>query len=340
MNTTYSTEISLEKMIAVLLDENKNPDFIDRLLGEETTLFEILSNLSSKGISQLVVKLSFCIIILLVSEWKKRGKPQDLPTVFFNYFKVTGKFIHFAYTKEIDEHDLEIYCEPLLEQSADSSHLLLFVPDKFIKEKRLYKITKEDIERIKNSGKWSKLPDPHNCQSWIKLPSNFNQLRGIGDNKKFNKEFLSGFDPTEESIAKRLIFRNNQSSKRSTNYQEQPKTSLFKRKADSEKGTGLKRGTQLSPNAFSEDSFEPGFFKSGDLCKRIPTQISQSTKLTGQDSPGLETTAHFFDFNPNSRKQSPTRSLIQLVPNEEDPNLQTRMKRYTVFMGSKKLLPT
>lgn len=339
MNTSLSSEEGLELLVGRIL-ENTDPDFTINLLRDEGVLFEVLSNLSYKGTPQLIVKLSFCIVLLLVNEWKRRASNKDLLPMFYNHFKVTGRFIHFAYTKPLAQPDLEVYSENLLEQSADASHLLLFVPDKFIKEKRLYRITREDIARINNSRSWQKLPDPHNCQSWIKLPIQYQTMKQNEQSKKLSRQILGGIDSTEESIAKKLIFRNNQSSKRSTILSDVPKSSLFKRRIDSEMRGGQKSLVLLSPVALSEDGLSPTFFNVDDLCKRIPTQISQTTKTTGNDSPGLVNDFEQFPGFTNFKKQFPIRSLNELEMVGDDTKPHGKIKRYTLVLGGKKLFPT
>lgn len=339
MNSSIATEEELEILVRRVMDSN-DPEFAIKILKDEITMFEILSNLSYKGVPQLKVKLSFCIIILLVDHWKRLATIQDLPPMFYNYFNVTGKFIYFTYNKSSCNKQLEIYSESLLEQSADNSQLLLFVPDKFINEKRLYRITLSDIERISCSRSWSKLPDPHNCQSWIKLPLHFNISGKTESSNRLSNDLICRAETRQESVAKKLIFRNNSSSRKPTVKSDTQKTSIFKRQVDHENAGGTKSTTHSSPSGGIEMGIEPVGVRLSDLSKRIRTQISQSTKPTSSDSPGLsKNVAHPINLT-KVRKESPVRSLSDINCVSDEPRVNGKLKRYTLIVENKSRFPT
>ena len=339
MNVSLTSSDGLEVLVQRILDNTGTVYPLD-FLTNESMLFEILSNLSSKGISQTSLKLSFCVVFLLISEWKKSSSNKDLLPVFYNFFKVTGKYIYFTYANLPKEQDLEVYPDSLIEQYGNSNHLLLFVPDKFIKDKRLYRITYDDITRISQSKSWHKLPDPHNCQSWIKLPSRYQSMK-INElmNKKFSKEIISGVDPSEESIAKRLIFRNNYYTRKITIHSDTPKSTFYKLTVNCERG-GPKSVELESPAACSEDDLEPASNRLVDLNRKKQTQISQSTKTTENMSPGfLKEKAEFLEFK-NNKNPSSSQSTNEAEHIYIDTKPTGKLKRYTLNLGDRKLFPT
>ena len=334
-------EKDVQRLITKLL-ERSDPGFGTALLQNESEIFKIVSNLNDRESTQLLVKVSFCLLVLLIDEWKHEESEWDLPPFLYNYFKIVDKYIYFSYSSDVKEDVFEIYKGALLEQSREDENILLFVPEKFIQERRLYKIRHQDVKRISDSQAWQKLPDPHLCKSWIKLPPHYERLKKSQViTKKFTKELLGGVDYSEESVAKKLIVRNQQTGKRNTLNNEKPKSSIFKRKVESDKCGGPKSDS-ITNGILSECEFEisPALakFKPSKQSKR--TQTTQSTKITVPDSPGLQHQKPDA-YGARDLLEIPcTKSFRGPSKGPTEPNPQGKIRNYTLNIPHKKLFPS
>lgn len=343
MLTSYSSEVTL-KNLAIQLLQSDSPDFGLTILGDEASIFQIASNLTDKESSQLKIRLSFCVLILLISDWKTKLCNWDLPQFLYNYFKVVSGFIYFSSTNDGKDQIFEKYGPGLEELSKDKDNLLLFVPEKFLKEKRLYRIRRSDLARISTSDTWSKLPDPHNCKSWIKLPQHYERLKTSQVlTRKFSRELLAGVDYTEEVVAKKMIIRNLQAPKRSTmNAAANPGSSIFKKKAESVKEKEVKNDSVLTPIALSEFDFDnsPTFNKIEPTKAGKRTHTSQSTKITNQqESPDDKKAASAQAQLTKESKFDTSPSTVVGSENMSTDRPKGKLIHYTLNIGHKRLFP-
>lgn len=338
-------EKDLQKLINRLLDKTER-DLGEKLLQDEASMFRIVSSLNDKDSSQLVVKLSFCALVLLINEWKREAYEWDLPPFLYNYFKIVDKYIYFTYSPDLKDDIFEVYRGALFEQAREEENILLFVPEKYIQERRLYKIRAQDIKRIADSHAWQKLPDPHLCKSWIKLPAHYERLKKSQVlTRKFTKELLEGVDYSDESVAKKLIIRNQVSGKRNTLNlpDDRPKCSIFKRKVESDKvGGGTRSDSMFTNGILSECDFEisPTMLKIDPYKNSKRTQTSHSTKITNQDSPGLQKLKPEVFSEKDMIEMPCSKSLRdsnKIDVMEGKP--QGKIRNYTLTIPHKKLFP-
>lgn len=344
MLDSSNAEKELQGLIIRLLGSTE-PDLGEKLLLDEAAMFRIASSMNDRDSSQLLVKLSFCVLVLLIDEWKQRGYQWDLLPFLYNYFKIIDKYIFFSYSNDQREELFEVYRGALLDMSKEEENILLFVPEKFIQDKRLYKIRKEDIKRIAVSQAWQKLPDPHMCKCWIKLPPHYERLKKSQVlTRKFSKELLEGVDYSEEVVAKKIIIRNQQSEKRNTlNHICPPKSSIFKRKVESDKCGGPKSESVITPGILSECEFEisPTISKIDPYKQSKRTQTSQSTKITNPGSPGINKGSQPGAFCETDLVEIPcSKSLRESGKQAEDSNTQGKVRNYTLNISHKKLFPS
>ena len=344
MMTNLTTDEALKSLVVRLLQVDSH-DYALSIFTDEASIYQIASNLADKDSTNVKVRLSFCVIVMLIAEWKIRLCDWDLPQFLYNYFKVVNGFIYFSSANDLKDQIFKLYEDGLAELSKDTNNLLLFVPGKFLKEKRLYRIRKSDIDRIARSESWEKLPDPQNCKSWIKLPANYEQLkRSQLLTKKFSREILAGVDYTGVSVAKKLIIRNQQAIKRGTMYiDSKPGSSIFKRRAESVKGDKPVGDSLLTPIALSEFDFEdsPTTIKQMDLPKNSKrTQTSQSTKATQQEIPGKKkaASAQVYICKEDSKDVSP-QAIVCCEGIDSDSKPKGKLQNYTLNLGNKRLFP-
>ena len=345
MISSFSSESDLKSLVLVLL-QAESSSYSTKILADEGAIFQIASSLADCESSKLKVKLSFCSLILLIAGWKNSGCELDLPPILYHYFKVVNGFIYFSSTNETKEELFKSYSNGLQEMSKDKENLLLFVPDKFLREKRLYRIQKADFERICKTGSWSKLPDPHNCKSWIQLPPNFEKVKNIQLlTRKFSQELLAEVDHTEESVAKNIIIRNHRAQRSPSLISDlsPSKTSLFKRRNESIHGEKLKSDFFNTPIGISHYDFD-----SSPTLKRIDVEIpakrtltTKSTKITENASAALKKSVSFQLCSDHS--ESMNLALKAVVSNEELPSDRRphrNLKEYTLKIGHKRMFPS
>lgn len=307
MNYSFMSEDDLKSLIVKLL-QSSVADYSMNLLRDESAMFQIASHLSDADSSQLTVRLSFCAVVLLIAAWKQKACDWDLHQCLYNYFTVVNGFVCFSSTKEDNEQVFKKYAENLEDQSRCLENLLLFVPNKFLRDKRLYRIQRTDLERIVGTEAWSKLPHPHYCKSWIKLPPHYERLkRSQVLTRKFSQELLAGVNHTEVTVAKKLIVRNQKQTRKCSIMTDEcpsPKTSKFKLMSESAQEIKERSNSILTPVMLSEFDFENSpTLKRIDPAKEYKRTLTRkTTKINTFLSPELKKAASAQD---NSTYGSP-----------------------------------
>ena len=178
-----------------------------------------------RGASSLIVKLSFCIAVLALDEWKANPKALELPLLVYNYFEHVDDFICFSFACQSRNNFTQL--SSVLRSQAALAPLLMFMPRKPpIEEKRLYTVSRKSILKIIQEKKWQKLLDPRDCECWIHLPKKSSKL-----NRNFSFE-LNEEKIQEDGLAKLLIKRKEKKNFSFKSISSEAKFSLFKKNYD------------------------------------------------------------------------------------------------------------
>lgn len=228
----FCDERSVQQAVAVLCRKASLED-IEKLLANEASMFSLINNLQDKKISPVLRKVSFCLVLILLHRWKTLRSEIDLPNLIFTAFKFMEGFffISFGHSQESREFFVK-FKEEFQSKSEEPHCLMLFAPNKFLSERRIYELKMEDIQRIADARNWEKMIDPQCCQCWIRIPNKDKIIR-----RKPTLELLeSGDSDDRSSVALRLMSRNSKNQEvkkisKSTTTSEK-KESIFKRLQD------------------------------------------------------------------------------------------------------------
>ena len=168
MASKFSDEPYLERLARTLLG-SENCQASAELLSNEAALHALLENLQSR--SMTLGKKSFCIVLLLLNHWKQSQNPCELPSIFYTYIEVIDQFIYFSSLGSGSIRESFTSASKVLKEHTNPEPVLYFLPHKFFPERRLYRVSHEDLTRIINEQAWNRFPDPHRCEYWVKLPS-------------------------------------------------------------------------------------------------------------------------------------------------------------------------
>lgn len=197
MEEDFSCEESLNRILTSFAT-SKNDIIGSDLISDERILFRLFNNISDPEASSKLVRMSFCIAVLALDEWKRNVEQADLPLLVYNYFQHIEDFICFSFSAQ--SADICKLYPSVQKIQKDQNPIMMFLPTTE-KEKRLYSVKKEDIVDAIVKKKWNRLPDPRQCQCWIYFPKKTSRLQ-----RKFSMEFKEG-NKSEEGLAKMLIKR-------------------------------------------------------------------------------------------------------------------------------------
>lgn len=298
MTSKFSDESYLERLAHSMLG-SENSRACTELLSDEAALHALLDNLQSR--SMTLGKKSFCIVLILLNHWKKSLNPCELPSIFYTYIEVIDQFIYFSSLGRGSIKESFSSASKVLKEPTYPEPVLYFLPHKFFPERRLYRVSHEDLTRIINEQAWNRFPDPHRCEYWVKLPSWYDIIE-IGSKATLRMSFVKensvsrgGTDSLsgKENVAQ-MIFELRTNRKRyRTGATLQRGSSIFKPKLD-EKGvspTSRKASSQGLPEAedFGSPLIAPGL-KLGAKLELLNSPDSQSTsqyevfRQTGTDT--------------------------------------------------------
>ena len=173
MAMKFGDEVELDQLAATLL-HSRNGEASLELLSNEAALHALFENLRSGSIT--INKISFSIIVMLLDHWKRSDHPRELPSIIYTYIEVIDQFIYFSTLGKDSAKDSFASASKVLKEPSNPEPVLYFLPQKFFPERRLYRVTREDMGRIVREKAWSKFPDPHKCENWIKLPHWYDRL--------------------------------------------------------------------------------------------------------------------------------------------------------------------
>lgn len=192
--------------IQMLLDADHLSTSED-LLTDESKVFEVIAAFQDARSSPLLRKLAFCNLILAIDVWKKQPGGRQLPELVVTTFQLKDGFLGLAYQHSQEAKNIfEGFKAELELKASDVNTIMLFVPIKFISQKRLYQLGLDAIRRIVQTQAWEKLLDPLVCLCWIKLPAAAKAILV----KKSTLEIMdsANSDDRSSSLAKRLLTRN------------------------------------------------------------------------------------------------------------------------------------
>lgn len=166
-----------------------------KLIETSDSLEQLLTDACKQHCNRSVAKLSLCLLVLLLDYWKTHMKGRDLPSSVLQYFAVSEDYLMLspAPVSPSSGNLLRKFTDALHKQEKQRPKTFFsFIPNQKINnERRLYVVTRDDVKRIASSGGWDKLPDPHHCSIWIKLPHWFVDTRAQFD-------FILGSDSSKQ----------------------------------------------------------------------------------------------------------------------------------------------
>jgi hypothetical protein len=221
-------------------------------LADEQFLFSLFSRLEENKSDASERKLCFCLVLVLLACWKASASAKPLPGFVLSYFKLHNGYFLVSYSKL--ESSLDIFTNhrsAIEEKASQPDSLMVFFPNKYIKEKRLYVLRLEDVERIVKSDSWEKLVDPQVCQCWIRfleagLPGLTSQK--LKASSSLTNELESNTTASNSTLAKRLLSR-----------------TLVKQKSSQLQGPGEVRESKFKRNHDAVSSCSP-FAEETDSC--------------------------------------------------------------------------
>jgi len=211
----YSTEDGLKEGLKLLVGDGAARE-CERIVEDEASVFNLISTVQDGHAKPVMRKMSFCVILMILDYWKTAPNQAFLEMIL-NQFKLVDRFLYSCAGHDQEAREIFNNSRDELETRGKSQGVLaLFIPNKYLQEKRLYSISKSDAERLISTGQWDKLIDPMVCQCWIRLSS---EARAMTHSKKPSITSLAGLakkasDGSESSLVAKHFFQRNQTISR------------------------------------------------------------------------------------------------------------------------------
>jgi hypothetical protein len=329
----FNEELYLEGLAESLL-YSRNGQASGDLLYNEAAIHTLFENLLSRSTN--LSKKSFCILVMLLDYWKCHQQKIELPSIFYTYIEVIDEFIYFSSLGNGSAKHSFSYASKVLKEPTNPEPVLYFLPQKFFPERRLYRVTREDLSRIIKEKAWKKFPDPHKCENWVKLPGWYDELdikskatirlSYIKESSvsRGGTESLSG----KENVAQMIIQLRTARKRYRTGATLERGTSIFKPKTDVQgvSPTSRKASSQGFPE--TEELGSPLILPGMKISSKIDARFSPESESPSQMyTPRKELIAADLKRIENAR----TREEIAIIQNISQAELTSESPAFAIY---------
>ena len=237
MDWDFSSTCALESLLGSLEAGQEASRLATQLIPDEKALFQLFSNVCEPGACRRLARLSFCLAVLALDEWKASPGSLELPLLVHNYFQRVEEFLCFSFVSLAPVSFAQL--APVLRAQAALGPLLMFLPRRPAgSERRLYAVDRAAVLKLIRAKSWQKLLDPRDCECWIHLPS-----KSSGLSRNFSLELKE--ELAEDSLAKRLIKRREKKNFSFKSVSSETRFSLFKKNKDANEKPADRSGSEL-----------------------------------------------------------------------------------------------
>lgn len=300
------------------------------LLNDESKVYELIAAFQDARSEPLLRKLAFCNLILAIHVWKKQPGGRQLPDLVITSFQLKDGFLGLAYQYSQEAKNIfDGFKADLESKASEANTTMLFVPIKFISEKRLYQLGLDAIRRIVQTQAWEKLLDPMVCLCWIKLPTTAKAILV----KKTTIEIMDSgkSEDRNSSLAKRLLSRKSSHKTNKSISSGEAKDSIFKRNLNvpSISSRESEISSPLRETAIPFNKFE--WYADGNR-KPITCRTTQITAGHNSPSPtsvGKRAMTTIQSFKSEGKLDSlDSNNLTLLLPQDDRSDAGAKVTRY------------